>query len=84
MSENFVPTKDRLLVKVIESEDKTASGIIYNPTDKPIKYGIVTSVGPQQKTISIGETVIFKTFASSFYDHHVILTEEEILAIVKE
>ena len=42
----LIPTLNRIIVKKIEQQTKTASGIILNDTSANVQYGVVVSTGP--------------------------------------
>lgn len=90
------PLEDRVLVKPIAKEAKTASGL-YLPessTEKPIK-GKIVAVGPGKRlesgsiaTLSVkkGDTVVYGKYAGTEVEiegnEHLILRETEILGVV--
>ena len=89
------PLEDRVLVKPIENESKTASGI-YLPEsakEKPVR-GQVVAVGPgkrlengqrAQMSVSKGDTVVYGKYAGTEVelkgDKVLILRESELLGI---
>jgi len=92
------PLHDRLLVKRIESEEKTAGGIIIPDTakEKP-SQGVVVAVGegrfnPEGKRIALdvkeGDKVLFGKYAGTEVKlggvEHLIMREEDIQAIIIE
>jgi chaperonin GroES len=89
------PLEDRVLVKPIESESKTASGIYLPDTakEKPIR-GKVIAAGPgkrldngkrAQPSVRAGDTVVFGKYAGTEVeikgDKHLILRETELLGV---
>ena len=90
------PLEDRVLVKPIESESKTASGI-YLPEaskEKPIK-GHVVATGPGKRldngkrgemSVNTGDTVVFGKYAGTEVEikgvKHLIMRETELLGII--
>lgn len=90
------PMEDRVLVKPIENESKTASGI-YLPEsakEKPVR-GEVVAVGPgrrlengqrAQMSVSKGDTVVYGKYAGTEVelkgDKLLILKETELLGII--
>lgn len=93
---NITPLADRVVVKSLEAEDKTASGIILPDTakEKPQK-GQVLAVGPgkvldngtrQPMDVKSGDTVIFAKYAGSEVkldgEEVLILRESDVLAIL--
>ena len=91
------PLGERVLVKPLESEEKTAGGIILPDTakEKPSK-GEVIGVGKGKileggavKALEVkqGDKVLYGKYSGSEVNHdgqdYLILKEEEILAILK-
>ena len=91
------PLGERVLVKPLESEEKTAGGIILPDTakEKPQK-GEVIAVGKGKlledgavKALEVkqGDKVLYGKYSGSEISHdgqdYLILKEEEILAIIK-
>ncbi|RMH29835.1 MAG: co-chaperone GroES [Planctomycetota bacterium] len=90
------PLEDRILVKPIEREAKTSSGL-YLPessTEKPIQ-GKVVAVGPGKRlengtvaalSVKKGDTVVYGKYAGTEVEiegvDHLILRETEILGVV--
>ena len=92
------PLHDRVVVKRIDAETKTASGLYIpdNATEKP-DQGIVVAVGPGKRnsegsvipmSVSIDDKVLFGKFAGQQVkikgEEVLILTEEEIYAVIEE
>ncbi len=91
------PLEDRVLVKPIENESKTASGI-YLPEsakEKPVR-GQVVAVGPgkrlengqrAQMSVTKGDTVVYGKYAGTEVelkgDKVLILRETELLGIIE-
>jgi len=97
MAKKLIPLGDRVIVKQQESEEKTKSGIVLPDTvkEKP-QQGTVVAVGSGrvlengQKApmdVKIGDMIIYSKFGGDSVKiddiDYVILTEKEILAIVK-
>jgi len=91
---NMKPLGDRVLVKVSESEEKTAGGILLPDTakEKP-QVGEVTAVGPgkrsddgsrQEMEVKVGDKVLYSKYAGTDVkignDDFVLLSEKDILA----
>ncbi len=90
------PLQDRVLVQRLESEEKTSSGLYIPDTakEKPLE-GIVRAVGPGKRadsgaeipmSVSEGDKVLFGKYSGTEItlsgEEHLILREDEILAIV--
>jgi chaperonin GroES len=91
------PLEDRVLVKPIESESKTASGIYLPETakEKPVR-GKVVSIGPGKRlengkrahpSVKVGDTVVYGKYAGTEVeikgDKHLILRETELLGVIE-
>lgn len=94
---NIRPTDDRVLIKALEAEEKTAGGILLPDAakEKP-QRGKVVAVGPGKLldsgeraplTVKVGMTVIYGKYAGTEIklegDEHTIMRENEILAILE-
>ena len=89
---NFKPLHDRVLVKRVQSDEKTPGGIIIPDTaqEKPQK-GSVIAVGKGTKdnpiTVKAGDTVLYGKYAGTELKHeredYLIIKESDILAIIK-
>lgn len=92
------PLGDKILVKVLEAEEKTKGGIILPDTTKEERTeGKVVFVGPgkvlesgkvQPLEVKKGDRIIFGKYAGDEFvidgDKYKILKESEILAILEE
>ncbi|HRI56216.1 MAG TPA: co-chaperone GroES [Anaerolineae bacterium] len=93
---NLKPLGDRLLVKPVEQEEKTASGIILPETakEKP-QEGEVLAVGPGSRKddgsrismdVAVGNRVLYAKYAGTEIKmdgvKYLILRESDVLAIV--
>ena len=92
------PLEDRVLIKPIEPESKTASGIYLPETakEKPMQ-GKVVAVGPGKRldsgervkpSVKKGDVVVFGKYAGTEIEiknvKHMILRETELLGLVVE
>ena len=90
------PLQDRILVKRLEADSKTASGIIIpdNAKEKPME-GEVIAVGNGKKLdsgelakpdVKVGDRVLFSKYAGSEVklegDEHMILREDDLLGVL--
>ena len=93
---NLKPLNDRVLVKRLESEEKTAGGLFIPDTakEKPSK-GEVIAVGPGKTaddgkliamTVKKGDLVLFNKYAGTEIKldgvDHLVMREDDILAII--
>jgi chaperonin GroES len=95
MFEKFRPLGDRVLVKRVEGEEKTASGLIIPDAAKEkSQIGTVVSIGTGRRDaagkaipldVKIGDVVHFGKYAGTEVDRdHLIIREDEILGIVEK
>jgi len=87
----FRPLHDRVLIKVLDSEEKTSGGIIIPDTakEKPQK-GTVVATGPGTKddaiTVKVGDTVLYGKYAGTDLKldggDYIIMRESDILGII--
>ena len=90
------PLNDRVLVKRLESEERTASGLYIPDTakEKPSK-GEVVAVGPGKHAddgklvpmaVKVGDMVLFTKYAGTEVKidgaEHLVMREDDILAII--
>jgi len=90
------PLEDRILIKPLEPETKTASGIFLPETakDRPMQ-GKVVALGPGKMldsgkrltpSIKVGDTVVFGKYAGTEVEiknaKHLIVRESELLGIL--
>ncbi|MDZ7613544.1 MAG: co-chaperone GroES [Flavobacteriaceae bacterium] len=88
---NITPLADRVLIKPIEAETKTASGIFIpdSAKEKP-QQGKVVAVGKGTKdepmTVKVGDTVLYGKYAGTELKFegadYLIMRENEIFAII--
>ncbi len=94
---NIKPTEDRILVERLESEEKSAGGIIIPDTakEKPV-YGTVLAVGPGKvkecgscvpTNIKVGDKVLFTQWGGTEIKAGdkklLIMKESDVLAIIE-
>jgi len=88
MKMSFQPLGDRVLIKRVEEEQKTASGIIIpdNAKEKP-QEGIVEEVGPDAEAVSKGDKVVFGKYSGTEIkvdgQDYLIMEIGDILGIIK-
>ncbi len=94
----FTPLHDRILVKRLDSEEKTAGGIIIPDTakEKPVQ-GKIIAVGQGKKNdkgeraamdVKVGDKVLFSRYGGTDVkvdgEELLIMREEDILAIIED
>lgn len=92
------PLSDRVVVQILEQEEKTASGIYLPDTakEKP-QQGKVVAVGPGKvaqngeripMSVKAGDKVLFAKYAGTEVklgaEEYLIMNESDILAVVEE
>jgi len=93
----LMPLNDRVLVKRLESEEKTAGGLYIPDTakEKPSK-GEIVAAGPgkmddsgkrMELTVKAGDAILFNKYAGTEVKidgiEHLVMREDDILAIIK-
>lgn len=93
---NIKPLGDRVVIKVLESEQKTASGIVIpdKAKEKP-QEGEILAVGSGkvldngakvELEVKVGDKVIFSKYAGTEVklgsEEYLVLSERDILAII--
>lgn len=92
--ENLRPLNDRVLIKRLEPEEKSAGGIIIPDVAKEkVQMGKVMAIGRgtllstgevQPLQLKVGDTVFFGKYSGTEADtDYVILKEEDILGVVE-
>ena len=94
---NLKPLSDRVVIKVLEAEEKTASGIVLpdKAKEKP-QEGEVMAVGTgkvldngnrMEMDVKVGDKVIFSRYAGTEVkvksEEYLILRQDDILALIK-
>lgn len=89
---SITPLGDRVLVKVLETETTTASGIVLPDSAKEKKAeGEVIAIGNGEKVTSlglnVGDVVLFGKYSGDEVEvekvEHKILEDKDVLAVVK-
>lgn len=95
---NVKPLQDRVLVKRIEQEAKTAGGIIIpdSAKEKPAE-GIIVSVGNGKVlntgekislTVKKGDRILFSKYAGTEIkinnEEHLVMREDDILGVIEQ
>ena len=95
---NIRPLQDRIIVKRLESEEKTKGGIIIpdSAKEKPME-GKVIAVGKGKLNdngeriapdVKAGDTVLFSKYAGTEVkidgDEHLIMREDDILGVIEK
>lgn len=93
---NIRPLGDRLVIKKVEAEEKTKSGIVLpNSAKEQPQMAEVLAVGPEitndekkKEEIKVGDKIIFSKYAGTEIkmgnEEYTILKLADILAVVEE
>ena len=89
------PLNDRVLVKRLESEERTASGLDIPDTAQDKPQNILVAVGPGKHAddgklvpmaVKVGDMVLFNKYAGTEVKidgaEHLVMREDDILAII--
>lgn len=86
---NLKPLGDRVLVKVEEAQEKTASGLFIPQTaQEKTQTGVVTAIGDDTDVITVknGDKVMYDKYAGTAVKldgaDHLVLRMSDILAII--
>ena len=89
---NIKPLSDRVVVKPIEVEKKTAAGIILPDANKEKpQEGIVINVGPGKKdepmTLKENDHILFSKYGGTEYkmedETFIIMSESDVYAVIE-
>jgi chaperonin GroES len=94
----LVPIRDRIVVRLLEAETKTASGIVIPDAaaEKPSQGEVLAAgtgkIAEDGKTVPMvvkaGDRVLFSKFAGQTVkvdgEEYVVMREDDIMAIVKQ
>ncbi len=93
MVEKIRPLLDRVLIKRLANEEKTAGGIyIPDVAKEKAQMGEVIAIGPGRllkdgslaaMQVKVGDIVFLPKYAGTEVNDHVIIKEDEILGIVE-
>jgi chaperonin GroES len=95
---NIRPLHDRILVKRLDEESKTAGGLFIPDTakEKPIRAQVIAvGTGKRDKDgklhaldVKAGDTVLFSKYGGTEVkidgDEHLIMREDDILAVIEK
>ena len=97
MSVNIKPLEDRIVVRTLEAEQTTASGLVIPDTakEKP-QEGVVLAVGPGRfedgkrlpLDVSVGDVVLYSKYGGTEVKYHgeeyLVLSARDVLAIIEK
>jgi len=96
LKKKIVPLNDKILVKRLEAEERTAGGIVLpdSAKEKP-REGVVSAVGRGRFVdgewvdfqVKVKDRVLFSSYAGTEVtvegEEYLILTEEDVLAVIQ-
>ena len=93
------PLNDRIIIELVEKEERTASGIFLPDTaakEKP-QTGEVIAVGPGKLNekgervvvdVKVGDEIVFAKYSGAEFNHegkkYLILAEHDVLAVIEK
>ena len=94
---NFRPLYDRILVKRVQAEEKTAGGLIVpdSAKEKPLEAEVIAVGAGRQLgdgsvreiSLNVGDLILFGKYTGDEIklegQEHIILREEDVLAIIE-
>ena len=97
MSINIKPLEDRIVIKQVEAEQTTASGLVIPDTakEKP-QEGVVLAVGPGRfedgnrlpLDVAVGDVVLYSKYGGTEVkysgEEYLVLSARDVLAIVEK
>jgi chaperonin GroES len=86
------PLSDRVIIKPLEMDKKTAGGLLLPDTKEKPQEGIIINVGNGKKdepmTVKIGDHVLFSKYGGTEYkvnnETYLIMRESDIYAIIED
>jgi chaperonin GroES len=89
---NIKPLSDRVIIKPLEMDKKTAGGLLLPDTKEKPQEGIIINVGNGKKdepmTVKIGDHVLFSKYGGTEYkvnnETYLIMRESDIYAIIED
>ena len=85
----FKPLGNRALVKMVEREEETASGIVLPDTakEKPQTAEVVAVGAHEDVKVAVGDVVVFRKYSGTEFkiddEEHLIVDGEDILGVVE-
>jgi chaperonin GroES len=83
------PLGNRALVKMVEREEETSSGIVLPDTakEKPQTAEVVAVGAHEDVKVAVGDVVVFRKYAGTEFkiedEEHLIVEGEDILGVVE-
>ena len=86
------PLSDRVIIKPLEMDKKTAGGLLLPDTKEKPQEGIIVNIGNGKKdepmTVKIGDHVLFSKYGGTEYkvdnETYLIMRESDIYVIIED
>ena len=86
------PLSDRVIIKPLEMDKKTAGGLLLPDNKEKPQEGIIVNIGNGKKdepmTVKIGDHVLFSKYGGTEYkvdnETYLIMRESDIYAIIED
>ena len=85
----FKPLGERALIKPVEREEQTASGIVLPDTakERPQTAEVIAVGDAEEIKVDVGETVVFKKYGGTEFslegEDYLIVESDDILGVVE-
>lgn len=84
---NIKPLGERVLVKMEQLQEKTASGIIIPQTaQEKTQIGLVAAIGEEVKNVKVGDKILHDKYAGTSVkmdgEEYLILNIKDVLAVI--
>lgn len=81
------PLGKRVVIKVAETEETTASGFVLPSSAKSKEqFGEIIAIGSDVELVKVGDTVFFQNYSGTEVEHEgesvLIIEEKDLLAVV--
>lgn len=81
------PLGKRVVIKVAETEETTASGFVLPSSAKSKEqFGEIIAIGSEVELVKVGDTVFFQNYSGTEVEHEgesaLIIEEKDLLAVV--
>jgi chaperonin GroES len=86
----FKPLGERALIKPVEREEQTASGIVLPDTakERPQKAKVVAVGDAEEIKVGIGDVIVFRRYGGTEFslngEEYLIVGADDVLGIVEE
>lgn len=81
------PLGERVVLKPVEVEEKTKSGLILAGDKEKPEVAEVVAIGDEVKALKVGENVFYKKYSGTEVKYenqeYILIAEEDVLAVVE-